>query len=82
MKTNKFNFWVWLCRFAYRRAKHSFTSHPVGLPGNRDPENECEYYAPRKRHINDAKAVCETDGHYLCKDCIWNINNNSREKRE
>jgi hypothetical protein len=62
-------FWVWLCRFAYRRIKVGMHKKPIGLPGNRDPENICEAYSPRRPLKSDFGADCETDGHYLCKEC-------------
>jgi len=58
--------WVWLCRFAFRGAYKS-TVAPVGLPGNRDPEHMCRYYSPVSRP--DGTGSCETDGHYLCREC-------------
>jgi hypothetical protein len=47
------------------------TKLPMGIPGMRDPDNRCSGYAPRKHVIGDALADCETDGHYLCKECAF-----------
>ena len=71
-------FWIWLMRFAYKRVKTPIVMG-VGAPGNRDPENPCHWYAPRKRVPGDSKAECEGDGHYLCKECIFyeKTNNNN-----
>lgn len=63
-------FWTWLLRFAYRRVKSS-NKMGVGIPGNRDPENPCPSYAPRKRLPGDGPAECRSDGHYLCKECVF-----------
>lgn len=42
-----FNFWRWLCRFAYSRLKETTSEMPLGIPGNRDPSNKCPSFAPR-----------------------------------
>ena len=47
---------------------------PVGIPWQRDPENPCKFYEPFKRSPNSWHD-CETDGHYLCKQCFHNIDN-------
>jgi hypothetical protein len=44
---------------------------PVGIPGIRDPDNRCAGYTPRKRLVSDAPADCESDGHYLCNECVF-----------
>jgi hypothetical protein len=67
----KNKFWLWLMRLAYRRIKLNQLRLPVGVPGNRDPDSPCPAYAPVKPlpfqyYRND----CQTDGHYLCKECI------------
>lgn len=62
-------FWLWLCRFAYRRIADMETSTiPVGIPGMRDPRTPCGAYAPRPRGKKDW-GHCHTDGHYQCEDC-------------
>jgi hypothetical protein len=48
----------------------------IGDYGVRDPENYCASYAPREFHGETAESrgyvpECETDGHYLCKGCLW-----------
>lgn len=66
----EYPFWIWLMRFAYRKIK-SPIKMGVGVPGNRDPESPCKFYAPRKRVQGDGPADCQGDGHYLCKECIF-----------
>jgi hypothetical protein len=64
-------FWKKLSLFAYRRwrdGQGGDTCKPDGVPGNRDPDNPCTGYAPRKRQLGDW-CDCATDGHYLCKEC-------------
>jgi len=63
-------FWLWLCRFAYRRlcSKTGYDGKkPVGIPAQRDPDSPCEYYSPKawRGDWND----CCGDGHYLCNEC-------------
>lgn len=60
-------FWLWLMRFAYRRAV-IVTAVPDGVPTVRSMESPCPGYSPRKATLQDWQ-VCETDGHYLCKEC-------------
>jgi len=67
----KIKFWKWLLRLAYRKLKIAQPTFCVGVPGQRDPENECSMYAPRKRVPGDADANCCTDGHYLCNECAF-----------
>ena len=69
-------FWVWLMRLAYRKIKIAQPTITVGVPGIRDPNAKCPMYAPRKRVTDDVANECETDGHYLCKECAFNINYN------
>lgn len=72
IKNKKFPFWVWLIRFAYRQIKVSAETPLVGIPGIRDNEHPCTHYMPRPRLKEDGEANCQTDGHYLCEECIWN----------
>lgn len=75
LKVNRtYPFWLSIMRFAYKRIKYNQDKMPIGIPGNRDPENPCTGYSPRKRLSGDYPAECETDGHYLCKECVFNIN--------
>lgn len=60
--------WRWLALFAYRRWARPESRKPVGIPGNRDPDQPCESYAPRPRGIGDWRD-CQGDGHYLCAGC-------------
>lgn len=73
----KFNFWLWLIRLAYRKMKGNQPTLPTGIPGMRDPEAPCTGYAPRKRVLGDYASTCETDGHYLCKECLFNTKINT-----
>lgn len=78
MKINfEFNFWLWLCRFSYKRMRIAVDKLPVGIPGMRDPDHKCAGYAPRKRMAGDASNECESDGHYLCKECAFLISGQS-----
>jgi hypothetical protein len=61
-------FWRAVALFAYRRWAVPNGRKPVGLPGNRDPENPCVVYEPRPVEPGDF-ADCQGDGHYLCKEC-------------
>lgn len=63
-------FWLWLCRFAYRRLRQrtAYRDLPHGIPGVRDPDHPCPIYAPRKRELGDW-STCQGDGHYLCQEC-------------
>ena len=36
------------------------------MPGVRDPNYPCEMFAPGVPSGTD----CETDGHYLCRECV------------
>jgi len=71
--TREYSFWVWLMRLAYRKIKTAQPHFVVGVPGIRDPDSKCAMYAPRKRVFGDAIADCETDGHFLCRECAFNI---------
>ena len=51
----------------------------VGQIGVRDPESPCESYRPRPgarpfAHVSEADVgpwnKCETDGHYMCVECL------------
>ena len=59
---------VWIIHALYRRLDRKLIM-PVGLPGQRDPDNVCEFYSPRNP-IGQASG-CISDGHYLCKGCHW-----------
>lgn len=61
------NFWVWLCRFAFRRAMEA-PAVPVGLPGHRDTQAKCEFYYPARGRYQYI-GRCAGDGHYLCQEC-------------
>ncbi len=43
---------------------------PVGIDGERDPESVCRVFEIGPA---DRQADCETDGHYLCKECVHSI---------
>lgn len=61
-------FWTWLMRFAYKRIKSDQKFTGIGVPGLRDKENPCPFYAP-VTNKNNWLPECESDGHYLCKEC-------------
>ena len=65
------NFWLWLCRFAYKQMKKPIDKLPVGIPSMRDPDDRCSGYTPRKRLLGDAPADCLSNGHYLCGECAF-----------
>jgi hypothetical protein len=68
----EYPFWVWLMRFAYKRMKIAQPEfNGLGVPGIRDKNATCAYYSPRKRLPMDGRADCRSDGHYLCKECIF-----------
>lgn len=65
------SFWRRLALFAYRRwatSQEPGGRKPVGVPGNRDPDNPCEHYAPRRLMPGEWND-CMSDGHYLCREC-------------
>jgi hypothetical protein len=64
------SFWLWLCRFAYKRLKprNRLSKEPTGIPGRRDPDSLCDAYSPRDQNDGEWNG-CQTDGHYLCKEC-------------
>ena len=72
----------WLTLLFYQQwVKSSITKKPVGIPGNRDPDAECEIYMPiKKGSLKFLSGDCETDGHYLCDKCIHNIKNSTYAK--
>lgn len=59
---------TWICRWSFKQVAKPLSKAPMGIPFIRDPENPCENFMPMKR-ANNAWADCETDGHYLCKEC-------------
>ena len=72
---SRVSFWTWLCRFAFRRAVKRGGATPTGLPGHRDPGKRCDFYWPTDRSASLRRPVsagpCQSDGHYLCRDCEW-----------
>jgi hypothetical protein len=60
--------WRRVMLYAYRKLAEAEPRKPVGIPGNRDPDNPCSAFAPRPRMAGDW-ADCESDGHYLCLEC-------------
>jgi hypothetical protein len=66
-------FWLWLCRFAYRRVASPLGTAPDGLPHIRDTDSRCDAYEPRPRQPGDFYD-CGGDGHYLCKECCHYVN--------
>lgn len=45
---------------------------PDGTPGVRDVDAPCEDYQPAGAPWKDAPGTggCDTDGHYLCRECV------------
>lgn len=65
------DFWPWLAKLAYRqwmKREAANGKKPVGIPGNRDPNNPCTAFEPRPVKQGDW-GDCQTDGHYLCREC-------------
>lgn len=52
-----------------------------GISGNRDPEAPCEGFwqdeehgpadDPDKPWTSSKYKGCQSDGHYLCRECVW-----------
>ena len=63
--------WKAVSMFAYRRWVSLEGTGPkaIGLPGVRDPLDPCEHYAPHPVRFGEYFTNCETDGHYLCREC-------------
>jgi hypothetical protein len=66
-KNKKYSFWLRVMRFAYIRVKSNQKFTGVGVPGLRDKDNPCDWYAPTKDKTLIGE--CEADGHYLCNEC-------------
>jgi hypothetical protein len=65
-----FDFWRWLAKLAMSKMVKR-GKIPTGIPFHRDPDNICEFYAPGKRFATiPSTNNCQSDGHYLCKECI------------
>lgn len=45
---------------------------PDGTPGVRDADAPCESFDPAGKDFEDApgRGTCETDGHYICRECV------------
>lgn len=64
------DFWHAVAKFAYRRYIRRSEDNgvrPVGIPGNRDPQNPCTAFVPSR--ASGFRRDCEGDGHYLCREC-------------
>jgi len=44
-----------------------------GAPYLRDPESPCDTFEPVSLSYEDKFPRCETDGHYLCKECCHKV---------
>jgi hypothetical protein len=71
---------VWVARRAWRAAAIPDEQMPTGIPGNRDPEHPCEAFAPRPKNSADWGG-CESDGHYLCRECA-HMSREARARKE
>lgn len=56
---------------AVRRQSALLAGDAFGKAGIRDPENPCFEFEPGDEV--SSWADCETDGHYICKECIHNV---------
>uniref|UniRef100_A0A6M3J664 Uncharacterized protein n=1 Tax=viral metagenome TaxID=1070528 RepID=A0A6M3J664_9ZZZZ len=66
----KLKFWVWLMRYAWRRARAANGNQiPDGVPGVRSVADPCDAYEPRNKRKGGWQGYCGTDGHYLCAEC-------------
>jgi hypothetical protein len=65
-------FYLWLCKWSFRKIARPLDKAPMGLPYMRDPENICDSYMPLSRKMFKWGGGCETDGHYLCDGCALN----------
>jgi hypothetical protein len=62
-------FWKWLALFAWNKIKTDpDPKTKYGIPGVRDIYNPCESFIPGK-FKNIGFNHCDSDGHYLCKEC-------------
>lgn len=65
-------FWKRVLRFAYARLKRSPGRMPDGVPGIRDVDHPCSVFLPLKPgEERDRFGQCMTDGHYLCRECVY-----------
>lgn len=55
----------------------------VGMEGVRDPDFRCEGFRRADQEPKDARSArdCDTDGHYLCDDCIHISDKEARRRR-
>lgn len=58
-----------LCRWSFSKIAKPISKAPLGTPYVRDADNICEVFTPLKRKLPKSWAECESDGHYLCKEC-------------
>ena len=76
----------WLIIFLYQiytKKCEQTNIKPVGLPLNRDPDNPCPGYEPKKYGRGQFKFDdCEGDGHYLCKNCVHLQKENQNEHND
>lgn len=56
---------------------------PDGEPGIRDVDAPCSGFIPSGKPWEDAdgSGSCETDGHYLCREC-WHISGRALRRRQ
>jgi hypothetical protein len=64
-------------RIAHRRWNNR-ERIPDGVPGIRDIENPCKCYSPSERTpiLGEDALGCQGDGHYLCRECRWLVEEN------
>ncbi len=57
--------------YAKARGKVIRWLEPIGAPGLRDPEHPCSEFIPiNTAWGNTHSGHCETDGHYMCDECV------------
>ena len=57
---------------------------PDGEPGIRDIDAPCESFEPAgaPNQFAEGNGTCETDGHYICSECVHIAGHTLRERRD
>ena len=64
----------------WRRLELEVNGHAfVGKAGLRDPEAPCEMFEPGEPA---SRGGCDTDGHYLCDECVFIALRELRRRRD
>jgi len=57
--------------YAKKQSKLIRWLEPIGAPEVRDPEYPCRSFQPVNTiYGDDCQGTCQTDGHYLCRECV------------